>query len=191
MDWHEKIAALSPDQREKLSQRLGLTDSVENAKPKLVAYYVKEPEQADISNKELRAYLEERVTMAMLPTHFVVLTHFPETISGKLDRKSLPAPDWTGTSVDAELLPAANEYESGLIKIWEEVLNVEPISVEDDFFSMGGDSLLAIRIIARIRKTYDIAMTPREIFETPTLRELATEVARQSAPDDGYEEFEL
>jgi acyl carrier protein len=192
--WYEEISGLSPGQREKLSRRLieqGLLDSCGDSQLRLVAYYIKDTESPELDGKELRAHLKERVTSAMIPTHFVPMASLPETATGKLDRGALPAPDWSSTGISEQPKPPSTEYESTIIAIWEEVLGVEPISIEDDFFSVGGDSLLATRVITRIRKALAVAITPRDIFETPILKDLAAVVSRQSSSSGSYEEFEL
>lgn len=193
-NWKDRLARLSPGQRSKLRDRLdesGVNLSAEQPPLRLVAYFVKDPGHAEPGNSELRAHLEDKLPPAMLPAHFVCLERLPRTATGKLDRRALPAPDWGGSGSAEQPTPAANEYESALIAIWEEVLDVEPIGIQDNFFSMGGDSLLAIRIIARIRTAFATALTPREIFETPTLSDLAAIVAERSPRNDSYEEFEL
>ncbi|MEV4258359.1 amino acid adenylation domain-containing protein, partial [Spirillospora sp. NPDC049652] len=118
----------------------------------------------------LREYAAERLPDYMVPAAFVALDEFPVTSNGKLDRAALPAPDFVGQSVSRAPATATEEILCGL---FAEILGLETIGTEDSFFSIGGDSLLAIRLIVRVRSVLETELTIRELFAAPTVVELA------------------
>src|SRR5690348_2606715 len=134
----------------------------------------------------LRAYLKARVPQYMIPSAFVLMERFPLNANGKIDRQALPA-------VSAETLPPARdadrpltETERTLAGIWTDLLKVEGVGVDDDFFDLGGDSLLAIRAVSRIRDVFRVDLQTGALFENSTLGELAKLVADAGgSTDDG------
>ena len=104
---------------------------------------------------ELRAFLIEKLPGYMIPSSFVSLSTLPLTPNGKVDRKALPAPDQTRPSLDRQYVPAHDAVERQLVSIWENVLGVHPIGIQDKFFDLGGHSMLAVRVIAQIEKAFD------------------------------------
>ena len=107
----------------------------------LCAYMVWHEEQ---TVAEMREYLAKELPDYMIPAYFVGIDQIPLTANGKIDRKSLPDP---GGSINTgvEYVPPRNEIESKLVKIWQEVLEIEKIGVNDNFFDLGGNSLSLIR----------------------------------------------
>ncbi|HEY6785627.1 MAG TPA: FkbM family methyltransferase, partial [Gemmatimonadales bacterium] len=134
----------------------------------------------------LRAYLKTRVPQYMIPSAFVLMERFLLNANGKIDRQALPA-------VSAETLPPARdadrpltETERTLAGIWTDLLKVEGVGVDDDFFDLGGDSLLAIRAVSRIRDVFRVDLQTGALFENSTLGELAKLVADAGgSTDDG------
>jgi amino acid adenylation domain-containing protein/non-ribosomal peptide synthase protein (TIGR01720 family) len=122
---------------------------------------------------ELRAFLKEKLPEYMVPAAFVLLDHLPLTASGKVDRRALPVPEEgerAGTGMDFAAPTSAIEEELG--RIWAAVLRLPKVSVHDNFFEIGGDSILSIQIVARAQRA-GIRLTPRQIFEHPTIADLA------------------
>jgi acyl carrier protein len=112
----------------------------------------------------------------MVPGLFVSLPALPLTVNGKLDRAALPAPELAAVDPNAYVAPR-NEIEEILASIWVEVLGVTPISVNDDFFDIGGHSLAAMQVMTRIREELGVDLALRDLFEATTLQSLARHVA--------------
>jgi amino acid adenylation domain-containing protein len=123
--------------------------------------------------RRVREMLRERLPEAMVPSAVVVMSSFPLTPNGKLDRRALPE---AGPTRDGSRPAAAarTERERRLIEIWAEVLRLDSIGIHDNFFTdLGGNSLLATQLVARVRKAFDMDLPLIRIFESPTIAELA------------------
>jgi non-ribosomal peptide synthase protein (TIGR01720 family) len=158
-------------------------------KKRLIAYIVSKPDykplwkqdmnaQVGASLKdELRHFLEERLPSYMIPSAFVILDAIPLTSNGKLDRKALPAPapaepaDMSGRS--------RTTVEDTLAGIWEQVLGLERVGIHQNFFEMGGDSIISIQIVAKAQQM-GISITPRQVFQHQTIADLARAVSTSS-----------
>jgi acyl carrier protein len=127
----------------------------------------------------LRAALAQRLPAYMVPAAFVVLPGLPLTASGKVDRRALPAPEWRGEVHVAPRTP----LEEVLASFWQEMLGAERVGVHDSFFQLGGHSLQATRLIARVRTVFAVEIPVRRLFQTPILEALAQEIqAAESTP---------
>lgn len=124
---------------------------------------------------ELRRFVEERLPEYMVPSTFVLLEALPLTSNGKVDRRALPAPDTTRPELAETYVAPRNPVEEVLAEIWAEVLRLEQVGIHDNFFELGGDSILSIQIIAKAHQT-GLQLTPRQMFQHPTLAELAVVV---------------
>ncbi len=124
---------------------------------------------------ELREYLLKELPEYMVPSYFIQLEKLPLTANGKIDRKALPEPDGSITT-GAEYVAPESEIEDKLAKIWQEVLEIEKVGINDNFFELGGHSLKAINIVAKIHKVLNVSVPLREMFKTPTIKELANYV---------------
>ncbi len=143
---------------------------------RLVAYVAAKEEGDLLPANELRDFLSERLPAYMIPAYFVQLPSLPINRNGKVDRRALPSPDTIGRGDAEESNPPATPTEEEVAKIWREVLNLEHASVEDNFFDVGGHSLLAMQLLSQIRQRFAIEFPVRRFFERPTIRGLAAAV---------------
>jgi natural product biosynthesis luciferase-like monooxygenase protein/amino acid adenylation domain-containing protein/FkbM family methyltransferase len=153
---------------------------------RLVAYLVA-GEGAEVpSPAELRAHLKARLPEYMVPSAFVALEELPLTSSGKVDRRALPAPEGSA-GAGAPYVAPRTEDEERLARLFAEALGTERVGIHDDFFAVGGHSLLAMRVVTRLREALGVELPVRALFESPTVAELAPRVAalRHAAPDGG------
>ncbi|HEX8191018.1 MAG TPA: non-ribosomal peptide synthase/polyketide synthase [Pyrinomonadaceae bacterium] len=130
----------------------------------------------------LRAFLAGRLPEYMIPSAFVLLDELPVTPSGKVAREALPDPALAQADASQDYVPPRDAVEAGLADIWAEVLGVERVGVEDNFFAAGGHSLLATQVMARVRDALGVELPLRSLFESPTVEGLARRVeeARRS-----------
>ncbi len=142
---------------------------------RLIGYLVLAPE-SHLTLNALRAFLRARLPDYMVPATFVRLEKLPVTPNGKVDRMSLPAPDESNTLRDDAYAAPRTEMEKTVAGILERLLNLDHVDVEENFFSLGGHSLLGAQLIARLRDTFGIEMPLRVIFEAPTVADLAAEI---------------
>jgi acyl carrier protein len=140
---------------------------------RLAAYMVPQAEQAPPTRAELRTFLEERLPKYMIPSAFVFLDHLPLTQNGKLDHQALPAPNIQIESEAYAYTEPSTDTERSIADIWSALLGLEHVSINDDFFQVGGDSLLAACVVARIRNRLGIELPLRKIFDYSRLEELA------------------
>jgi amino acid adenylation domain-containing protein len=143
---------------------------------RVVAYVV-----GDVETDALRAHVRHSLPDYMVPSAFVLLDALPLTPNGKLDRKALPAPEYAGDA-DRYVEPRT-PVEEVLAGIWVEVLKVERVGVHDDFFDLGGHSLLIMRLLAEVQATFDVDLSIRNVFSMPTLEAMAEEIERRIYED--------
>jgi len=139
----------------------------------LVGYVVAAPGRA-VDAAALRAHVGSRLPDYMVPSAIVELDRLPLTANGKLDRASLPAPEYRGRVGGG--LPRTPQEEV-LCALFAEVLGVAGVGIEEDFFALGGHSLLATRLISRIRSSLDVELSIRSLFEAPTVAALASRLS--------------
>lgn len=145
---------------------------------RLVAYVVP-ARGAPLSLEELRGWLKARLPDYMVPSAFVTMKALPLTGNGKVDRRALPAPEQTRS--ERVYVAPRSGAEQVIAGIWQEVLRVEKVGTDDNFFDLGGHSLLVTQVVSRLRKAFGRELPIRWIFEAPTVAELAarTEAAER------------
>jgi amino acid adenylation domain-containing protein len=142
-----------------------------SAGPRLAAYIVPADPTTPPSSERLRAHLAESLPSYMTPEDFVVLAELPLNPNGKVNRRALPTPATAGTT--REFVAPRTEIEAVVAKVWSAVLNEPRVGVHDNFFDIGGHSLLAAQAAARLRKDLQIDLSVRAFFEKQTLADLA------------------
>jgi amino acid adenylation domain-containing protein len=148
-----------------LVQNVGVDDK------RLVAYVVLDEQQSPSVN-ELRAFLKERLPEYMVPATYVMLDRMPLTASGKVNRRALPKPEWSRDQSDKPFEPPRTPTEQQVAAMWTELLGVDKVSVHDNFFDLGGHSLLLTQLASRMRNTMNVDVPLRELFEAPTIFEM-------------------
>jgi amino acid adenylation domain-containing protein len=160
-----------------LRQCSQLTDCFVVARPaadgelRLVAYLVAAPGPA-LTINELRTHLQTQLPDYMIPAQFVFLSELPLMPNGKVDHRSLPAPEQVRPEVE-NYVAARTPVEQLLTDIWSDLLNLEAVGVKDNFFALGGHSLLATRLVNRLREVFSIDVPLRRLFEAPDISGLA------------------
>ncbi|MDY6838549.1 MAG: amino acid adenylation domain-containing protein [Thermodesulfobacteriota bacterium] len=142
-----------------------------------------------ISTGELKTFLRKTLPDYMIPSSFVLLQEIPRAPSGKVDRSALPAPGKGGPKLKGAFEAPLSSVEKTLANIWEEVLRIERVGLYDDFFELGGHSLSATQVISRLRDTFQIELSVADLFEVPTVANLAAEITRKLIEKTGHEEL--
>jgi acyl-CoA synthetase (AMP-forming)/AMP-acid ligase II len=148
----------------------GASATLGGLQKRIVAYYV--ANDGDLSTSQLRTYLDGQLPDYMVPSYFVQLEAMPLTINGKVDRRVLPDPRLRTRGATGEYAPASTPTEAMLVDIWESVLGVDGVGVNDPFIELGGDSILNIQIVAKSKRA-GLRFTPQQLFRLETIAELA------------------
>jgi acyl carrier protein len=139
----------------------------------LCAYYVAKPK---VAPPDMREYLAGLLPGYMVPSYFCQLEQLPLTESGKIDQRALPEPQ-PSVEVDDGHTPLRNTTEVRVARIWEELLQTSNIGARDNFFEIGGHSLKASELAARLSEEFGVPITLRMVFDAPTVEELAILIA--------------
>ena len=151
----------------------------EGGEKRLVAYYTSK--QGEVTSAEqLREHLKKKVPEYMVPTIIMELEAMPLTANGKLDRKALPAPDLERM---VEWRAPRTPEEEILCGLFAEVLGVERVGLDDNFFDLGGHSLMATRLVSRIRSTLSVQLSIRDLFLTPTVGRLGPALKQKASAE--------
>jgi len=141
----------------------------------------------------LRAYLRTQLPDYMLPALFIFLEVWPLTPNGKVDKQALPIPEAADRAKGTSYAAPRNVLEELLVEVWQEVIKLEGIGIHDNFFELGGQSLLATRVIARLRQALELDIPLRILFEHPTVAQFASVIDTQlfkAFPDRATDEPE-
>jgi aspartate racemase len=143
---------------------------------RLVGYVVRQPGQ-EITTSSLRRSLQETLPEYMVPAAFVFLESLPVTPSGKVNRLGLPAPDQNRPELEEQFVAPANDAEERVATIWREVLNLKEVGTQDNFFDLGGNSLMVGQVISRVREAFQIELPAQALFDAPTIAALSKGMA--------------
>jgi amino acid adenylation domain-containing protein len=155
---------------------------------RLIGYLVVEP-GGEPSLADLRAFLKTKLPEYMVPATFMVLEKLPVSPNGKLNRSALPLPDDARPELAREFVPPSTPVEQAVAEIFSEVLEVRTVGLNDDFFELGGHSLLAARVVTRLRDRFQIEMTPRFLFESPSVKEMSSRISGLLLQDTNDDEM--
>jgi amino acid adenylation domain-containing protein len=133
----------------------------------IIAYLV--ANTTAINTSDVRSFLSTKLNDYMIPAGFQVLDALPLTPNNKLDRNRLPEPIWD----NATAVPARDQLELQLVEIWEKALNIQPIGIDDNFFDLGGHSLIALQLFFQIEKIWGKQLSWGTLFESPTIAKIA------------------
>jgi amino acid adenylation domain-containing protein len=142
---------------------------------RLVAYVVAAPGSTPPTN-ELRSFLQQKLPDYMVPSVFLFLESLPLTLNGKVDRKSLPAPDQSRPELEHAYTAPRTPVEELLAQICAKILKLDKVGIHDNFFHLGGHSLLATQVVSRVRQALQMELPLRTLFEAPTVAELALKI---------------
>jgi acyl-coenzyme A synthetase/AMP-(fatty) acid ligase/acyl carrier protein len=143
---------------------------------KLVAYYVPESEPGPTVS-QLRLFLGQKLPEYMIPSNFVKLAAPPLGATGKLDRKALPGASKSRPELDTIYITPATPVAEKLTEIWAVILSLDRVGINDNFFDLGGNSLLAARIVSRVNEALGVDLSVRSLFDAPTVAGLTAVIA--------------
>jgi len=139
---------------------------------RLVAYFVTH-DARNLASEQLRIFLSRILPEYMVPSLFIQLEAMPLDPSGKINRRALPLPDQLRPELQVEFIAPRTETEEKLAGILCEILHIEKVGIADNFFSLGGHSMMATQVVSRIRETFEVDISLRAMFENPTIEGIA------------------
>jgi amino acid adenylation domain-containing protein len=158
-------------EHEAVAESVVVAQREQGKEARLVAYVTGQFADEETALAELRQLVQEKLPPYMAPASYVVLAELPLTANGKVDRKQLPV--FKRRMNEATYVGPRTPAEELLAQMWCDVFEVERVSVNDNFFDLGGHSLLATQALSRIRKEFDVELSVRSFFESPTIAQLA------------------
>ncbi len=150
-----------------------------NGDNRLVAYVVPAA-NVNPGIEDLRRHISKQLPDYMVPSVFVFLDNLPLTPNGKLDERALPEPSLARPELAGAYISPESPVEKLLAEIWTEVLGVERVGIQDNFFDLGGHSLLSVRLFVRIREVFDVNLPLNSLFRNPTIEYLAELINEQA-----------
>ena len=175
---------IDPDRVQKILSQIGYREPAARASagdPCLVAYYVP---KLQISPQELREHLAGRLPEAMIPSFFVALDTLPLTANGKIDRRALLLLRDPESAPSDGFVTPRTALEMQIVRVWSEALGFDRIGVNDNFFALGGHSLMATRVAAQLAEELGVELPLATLFEKPTVSELAAFIAPLTAANE-------
>ncbi len=166
----------------------------EASRKQLIAYFTVDDScnpVMEIDLNSLKDILSEQLPDYMIPTVFIQLDKMPLNRNGKIDRKSLPEPSESELRGNIEFVPPETQLQKQLAEIWKEVLDIEKIGINDNFFQLGGNSLTATQVTAKFSQKMDMVITLNTLFEKPTIAELSLLLEETDNNDNAEPEIEV
>ncbi|MBO4815916.1 MAG: amino acid adenylation domain-containing protein [Clostridia bacterium] len=141
----------------------------------IVAYYIS---NKDVSDIDIRNYMRNKIPQYMMPHYFIKLDELPYNLNGKIDRKKLPMPNFDSSV--SKIALSRNKIDESLIKMIEEVLNINNISIEDSFFEIGGDSLSAINLCTKIESKFNVQIFVKDVMDNSVIKDLSDYISSKN-----------
>jgi len=163
------------NQYEPIQESVVIATENQRQEKSIVAYYIAK-NNANISLPELKEFLKQKLPEYMIPSVFIPLEIFPLSPNGKVDRKALPKPEDYRLKSNVEKVLPRTETEQKIAKIWRDLLDLKQVDIHDDFFDLGGNSVLSISMVARLSKLFEITFPVKTFFQMPTIAQLATRI---------------
>ena len=161
------------NQHDAVLESLIIFEEVDNKKS-LIAYVAHGENK--LTAQELSQFLNTYIPSYMVPARYVFLDHFPKTINGKIDRKALPNPSLSVVPRSTDYIAPRNDLEQRLAQQWQDVLQIPEVGIHDDFFALGGSSLLAVGVVARLIRSINLELPVRDFFANPTIASMAKHI---------------
>jgi len=155
-----------------------VSTAAETSKRLLIAYFV--PRTSSATSIELRTYLQKLLPDYMIPTYFVEIANLPLSPNGKVDIHTLPPPQELALPSEQPYVAPRTAVEITIATVWQEVLQLPQVSIYDNFFNLGGNSLLIVQVQRKLRKTFDRPLTVTDLFQYPTIYHLSNYIQSQS-----------
>ena len=144
-------------------------------------------EKAALCVDDLRKFLKDRLPDHMIPSAFMLLDALPLGPNGKVDRRALPSPDWLSAQIAGNHVAARTELEEFIAGLWQETLSLDIVGIHDNFFDLGGHSLLLGQIVSKLQAAFKINVALGDFFEQPTVRALAEIVRTALGVKEGFD----
>jgi amino acid adenylation domain-containing protein len=166
-----------------LKQAVAVTREDEVGLRRLVAYVVPENGSGLLAS-DPRNFLKSKLPESMIPSHFVMLNEMPLTPNGKIDRSALPAPSSSRPDLDRPFAEPLGGIEQAIASVWGQVLNLERVGLYDNFFDLGGDSILMLHVLNKLRDKLARPLTMMELFQYPTVGSLSDLLKQDGVRDE-------
>jgi acyl carrier protein len=163
---------------QEIKEAVVVAKQTEGGDKRLIGYVV--AEQEEVNRREVMRQLRERLPEYMVPSGIIVLDEMPLSESGKINRRALPEPDFINLGLEASFIAPRSEMEKKIAEIWQQVLGMEKIGVNDNFFEVGGNSLSILRAQDRLEQVLGHKVLPTELFRYPTISLLAAHLDQSS-----------
>jgi acyl carrier protein len=167
-------------EQEGVENAVAVVREVEQGDKRLVAYVVPSEGQS-LTVWELREHLERQLPQYLTPSGYVMLERLPLTPNGKIDRQALPAPGKHDGELDDRYVAPSTPIENDVAQIFRDVLRIEDVGIYDDFFALGGHSLLVTQVISRINRAFQVELSVRALFDAPTVNGLVVAIVESQA----------
>lgn len=165
--------------------------TVKSAIGKQLAAYIVVYSKENVTVEKLRSYLKEKLPDYMIPSTYIIIDKMPLTPNGKVDRKALSQLSGKRIELDTDYVPPQNEVEKMLTDLWCEVLSIEKPGVNDNFFDLGGTSLLTAKVHHQLKETFSKDFSVVELFKYPTIRTLSEFLTNERTDDSSFRQEKL